>query len=123
MEKSSESDIISMDQLVSEQSSNRNRPSSCFLALIPVTARAPTSLFVRFADKSSLAYESTIYLCGLINLDICRPATALSDFEETYKQRTPLLSDDDPFLVPRHIDIAFAFTELEELEKAREHLY
>lgn len=76
----------------------------------------------KFASKNSLAYASAIDLQGLINLDICRPATALVAFEEAYKQRVALLSDDDPFLAANHVNIGLAFTELGELEKAREHL-
>lgn len=76
----------------------------------------------KFADKNSLAYASAVDLRGLINLDICRPATALEAFEDAYKIRSAILPPNDTFLAANQVNIGLAFTELGELETARDYL-
>lgn len=72
----------------------------------------------KFPEQGSLALASALDLQGLINLDICRPAAALAAFEEAYKARTRILSDDDAFLAANQVNLGLAFTELGELDKA-----
>ena len=76
----------------------------------------------KFDRKNTLAYASATDLRGLINLDICHPAAALEAFEEAYKIRTEVLADKDSFLAANQVNIGLAFTELGELEKARDYL-
>lgn len=76
----------------------------------------------KFSNKDSLAYASAIDLRGLIDLDICRPATALEAFEEAYKVREALLPKNDVFLAANQVNIGLALTEIGELEKAEAYL-
>lgn len=75
-----------------------------------------------FSNKKSLAYASAVDLQGLINLDICRPAAALQAFEEAYAIRTAILPSGDAFLAANQVNLGLAYTELGELDKAREYL-
>lgn len=76
----------------------------------------------KFANKDSLAYASAIDLRGLISLDICQPVAALEAFEEAYKIRRAILPSTDSFLAANQVNIGLAFTEMGELEKARDYL-
>lgn len=76
----------------------------------------------KFANKTSLAYASAVDLRGLIDLDICRPATALEAFQEAYELRTAVLPSNDAFLAANLVNLGLALTELGELEKAHNYL-
>ncbi|KAJ5092021.1 hypothetical protein NUU61_006891 [Penicillium alfredii] len=76
----------------------------------------------KFSDKSSLAHASAIDLRGLIDLDIRHPAAALEAFEKAYAIRTAVLPSGDAFLAANQVNIGLAFTEMGELEKARDYL-
>ncbi|KAL4735582.1 TPR-like protein [Aspergillus similis] len=76
----------------------------------------------KFVDTQSPAYASAIDLQGLIDLDIGLPAAALRAFEKAYELRTRILPDDAAFLAANQFNIGLAYTELGELETARNYL-
>lgn len=80
------------------------------------------SALLRFENKHTLAYASAIDLRGLIKLDIHHPSSALNAFEEAHRIRRGLLPEDDAFLAASQVHMGLAFTELGELEKARDCL-
>lgn len=58
----------------------------------------------------------------MINLDICRPAAAVEAFKEAYAIRSAVLPTGDAFLAANQVNLGLAYTELGELEKARDYL-
>ncbi len=71
-------------------------------------------------DKESLAYASAIDLDGLIDLDMVRPAKALVPFELALKIREKKLCSNDAFIAFSLNNVALAYTELDDLDKAHE---
>lgn len=75
-----------------------------------------------FSDHTSLAYASAVDLRGLIELDICHPHNSLKSFEQAFNLRKAALPEDDPFLAANFVNYGLAFTEMGELDKARDYL-
>lgn len=73
-----------------------------------------------FTHRKTLAYASAIELLGLIDLDLHRPGDALRSFEVGTAVRRALLPTDDPLIAFALNNLALAYTELCELEKAEE---
>ncbi len=71
-----------------------------------------------FEDKATLAFASATDLSGLIDLDINDPAKALVLFNTALKIREERLGPDDPLVASSLNNIALAYTEMAELEKA-----
>ncbi|KAH8813358.1 hypothetical protein F5884DRAFT_879629 [Xylogone sp. PMI_703] len=71
-----------------------------------------------FQDKKSLAYASAVDLSGLINLDLNRPEIALPPFQATLEIREEKLGSQDPLIASSLNNIALAYTEMGELDKA-----
>ena len=71
-----------------------------------------------FQDKTTLGYASVIDLEGLIDLDLAKPARALGSFQTALDIRKSLLGSEDPFIAYCLNNIALAYTEMGELEKA-----
>jgi tetratricopeptide (TPR) repeat protein len=75
-----------------------------------------------FSDRTSLSYASAIDLCGLIELDVGHPHDSLKYFEEAFNLRKAALPEDDPFLAANFVNYGLAFTEIGDLNKARDYL-
>jgi tetratricopeptide (TPR) repeat protein len=75
-----------------------------------------------FSDRTSLAYASAIDLRGLIELDIGHPHDSLKSFDEAFNLRKAVLPEDDPFLAANFVNYGLAFTEMGDLDKARDYL-
>jgi tetratricopeptide (TPR) repeat protein len=71
-----------------------------------------------FQDRKSLAFSSAIDLSGLIDLDMNMPAKALNAFNKAFEMRKELLGPTDPLIASSLNNIALAYTELGELDKA-----
>lgn len=75
-----------------------------------------------FSDRTSLAYASAIDLRGLIELDIGHPHESLKSFEEALNLREAILPEDDPFFAASFVNYGLVFTEIGDLDKARDYL-
>lgn len=73
-----------------------------------------------FTDKNTLAYASAVDLLGLMDLDMALPRQALVSFEKGLSIRQSILSPSDPFIAFALNNLALAFTELYDLNKAEE---
>jgi len=71
-----------------------------------------------FPDKRSLAYASATDLSGLVDLDLNRPVKALVLFNQALAIREQQVGLDDPFIAFSLNNIAMAYTELPDLDKA-----
>lgn len=71
-----------------------------------------------FTDKESLAYTSVTDLCRLIDLDMNRPAEALKPFNRALEIRKRRLEQNDPFIAFSLSNLALAYTEIPDLDKA-----
>ncbi|ORX98178.1 hypothetical protein BCR34DRAFT_607010 [Clohesyomyces aquaticus] len=71
-----------------------------------------------FPDKSTLAFASTIDLSGLIDLDMNCPEKALGPFNEALEIRKQCMGPTDPMIASSLNNIALAYTEMNELDKA-----
>lgn len=72
-----------------------------------------------FVDKVSLAYASAVDLSGLIDLDMNQPNDALKPFTQALEIRKEISgSERDPLVASSLNNLALAYTELGELEKA-----
>jgi len=71
-----------------------------------------------FEDKSTLSYASAVDLSGLLDLDMNNPDKALIPFEEAYAIRKKLLEPIDGMIASSLNNIALAYTEMGELDKA-----
>ena len=71
-----------------------------------------------FEDKNSLAYASAVDLSGLIDLDMNNPDKAMIPFQEALEMRKIILGPKDPLIASSLNNIALAYTEMGELEKA-----
>jgi tetratricopeptide (TPR) repeat protein len=71
-----------------------------------------------FEDKTTLAFASATDLSGLIDLDMNNSAKALIPFNSALSVRQGRLSPDDPLIASSLNNIALAYTEMEELDKA-----
>jgi tetratricopeptide (TPR) repeat protein len=71
-----------------------------------------------FTNKQTLAYASAIDLLGLIDLDLHRPRDALHSFEIGTSVRQAMLPANDPLIAFAFNNLALAYTELFELERA-----
>lgn len=71
-----------------------------------------------FEDKTSLAFASAVDLSGLIDLDMNNPKEALNAFKKAFEIRGQLLGPGDPLIASSLNNIALAYTELGELDKA-----
>ena len=71
-----------------------------------------------FQDKTTLAFASATDLSGLIDLDLNRAAKALVTFNTALKIRENKLGADDPLIASSLVNIALAYTEMGELDKA-----
>ncbi|KAG9248058.1 hypothetical protein BJ878DRAFT_532187 [Calycina marina] len=71
-----------------------------------------------FPDKSSLAFASAVDLSGLLDLDMNYPVKALEPFNIALGIREKLLGPDDPLIASSLNNIALAYTEAGNLEKA-----
>ncbi|KAF2477128.1 TPR-like protein [Lindgomyces ingoldianus] len=71
-----------------------------------------------FKDRTTLAFASAIDLSGLINLDISHPNKALAPFREALEVRKQRLGSTDPLIASSLNNIALAYTELVDLDKA-----
>ncbi|KAG9242074.1 hypothetical protein BJ878DRAFT_544615 [Calycina marina] len=67
---------------------------------------------------SNLAFASAIDLSGLIDLDMNKPEKALMPFKTAFDIRQKLLSPDDPLIASSINNIAIAYTEVGNLDKA-----
>ncbi|KAI9658288.1 MAG: hypothetical protein M1821_002421 [Bathelium mastoideum] len=73
-----------------------------------------------FPDKTSLAFASAVDLSGLIDLDMNDLQNALARFNEALELRTNCLGADDPLVASSLNNVALAYTEMLELDKAYE---
>ncbi|RFU25604.1 hypothetical protein B7463_g10737, partial [Scytalidium lignicola] len=73
-----------------------------------------------FQNKKTLAYASAIDLSGLIDLDLNQPEKALSPFETALQIREEKLGPEDPLIASSINNIALAYTEIGDLDKAYE---
>ncbi|KAJ9648289.1 hypothetical protein H2199_001142 [Coniosporium tulheliwenetii] len=71
-----------------------------------------------FDDKSTLAFASATDLSGLIDFDMNNPAKALVPFNAALAIREARLGPDDPLIASSLNNIALAYTEMAELDKA-----
>lgn len=71
-----------------------------------------------FQDKTNLAFASATDLSGLIDLDMNNPAKALSSFDAALEIRKNRLGPNDPLIASSLNNIALAYTEMAELDKA-----
>ncbi|KAF2017327.1 TPR-like protein [Aaosphaeria arxii CBS 175.79] len=71
-----------------------------------------------FEDRSSLSYASAVDLSGLLDLDMNNPDQALIPFEEAFAIRKRLLKPTDGMIASSLNNIALAYTEMGELDKA-----
>jgi tetratricopeptide (TPR) repeat protein len=71
-----------------------------------------------FQDKSSLAFASAVDLSGLIDLDMNNPQRALAPFMQALEVRKQRLEPTDSLVASSLNNIALAYTEMGELEKA-----
>lgn len=71
-----------------------------------------------FPDKENLAFASATDLSGLIDLDMNNPTKALSPFNAALEIREQSLGPNDPLIASSLNNIALAYTETGELEKA-----
>ena len=69
-------------------------------------------------DKNNLAFASAVDLSGLIDLDMSLPNRALNPFTTALGIREDLLGSDDPQIASSLNNIAIAYTETGDLEKA-----
>lgn len=74
-----------------------------------------------FTNKQTLAYASAIDLLGLVDLDLHRPEDALRSFEIGTSVRQAMLPTNDPLIAFALNNLALAYTELFELEKAEDY--
>ncbi|KAI0007592.1 hypothetical protein F4779DRAFT_642943 [Xylariaceae sp. FL0662B] len=73
-----------------------------------------------FEGKETLAYASAIDLVGLIDLDLCRFSSALESFQAALEIRKKTLGSEDPFIAFSLNNLALAYTETGDLQKAYE---
>lgn len=71
-----------------------------------------------FEDRTSLAFASAVDLSGLIHLDMNCPKEALDLFNDAFKLRKQVVKHLDPLIASSLNNIALAYTEMGELEKA-----
>ena len=71
-----------------------------------------------FHDKTTLPFASAIELSGLIDLDINIPSKALVSFEAAMEIRKNRPQPEDSLIASSLNNIALAYTEMSELEKA-----
>jgi len=71
-----------------------------------------------FKDKTTLAFASATDLSGLIDLDMNHPATALLPFNTALQIRESILGPDDPLIASSLNNIALAYTEMAEMDRA-----
>jgi len=71
-----------------------------------------------FPDKRSAAFASATNLCGQIHLNMHEPAKALEFFKSAHSLRQEILSPDDSFIAWGFNNLALAYTELGEIDKA-----
>jgi tetratricopeptide (TPR) repeat protein len=71
-----------------------------------------------FSDKESLTFASAIDLLGLIDLDMNNPKSALDPFNAALAIREAKLGATDPFIAFSLNNLAMAYTEVPDLEKA-----
>jgi tetratricopeptide (TPR) repeat protein len=71
-----------------------------------------------FSDVQSLAYASATDLRGLIDLDTNHPDQALDSFQSALAIRETELGPNDAFIASSLNNLALAFTELPDLDKA-----
>lgn len=71
-----------------------------------------------FVDKSTASFASAIDLDGLIDLDLAEPSRALEPFNQALEIRKALFGSEHPFIAFSLNNIALAYTEMGELEKA-----
>jgi tetratricopeptide (TPR) repeat protein len=71
-----------------------------------------------FEDKSTFSYASAVDLLGLLDLDMNDPDKALIPFEEAFSIRKRLLKPTDGMIASSLNNIALAYTEMGELDKA-----
>lgn len=73
-----------------------------------------------FTDRTTLARASASDLLGLVDLDLHRPEDALRSFEIGLAVRQAVLPTNDPLVAFSLNNLALAYTELFELEKAED---
>ncbi|KAL9078490.1 MAG: hypothetical protein Q9157_002578 [Trypethelium eluteriae] len=73
-----------------------------------------------FLYKGTLAFASAVDLSGLVDLDLNDAQSALDRFHAAYKIRVKCSGPDDPLVAASLNNIALAYTEMEELDKAYE---
>lgn len=73
-----------------------------------------------FSDFTTLEYASAIDLGGLLDLDLAQPARALAPFQQALEIRKARLGPEDPFIAYSLNNVALAYTETGELQKAYE---
>ena len=73
-----------------------------------------------FPDKSTLIFASAVDLSGLIDLDMNYPESAMVFFNTSKELRAKCCGPDDPLVASSLNNIALAYTEMFELEKAYE---
>lgn len=71
-----------------------------------------------FQDKTTLAFASATDLSGLIDLDMANAAKALSSFNTALEVRENKLGPNDQLIASSLNNIALAYTELADLDKA-----
>lgn len=71
-----------------------------------------------FKDKRTLSYASAVDLSGLLDLDMNNPDKALIPFKEAFTIRKKLLGPMDSMVASSLNNIALAYTEMGELNKA-----
>lgn len=71
-----------------------------------------------FSDKSTLAFASAVDLSGLIDLDMNNPQGALIPFRQALEIRKERSGSTDSLIASSLNNIALAYTEMGELEKA-----
>jgi tetratricopeptide (TPR) repeat protein len=79
-----------------------------------------TTALNTFQDKESLAFASATDLLGLIDLDMNNPESALAPFGAALAIRHAKLGPTDPFIAFSLNNLAIAYTEIPDLEKAGE---
>jgi tetratricopeptide (TPR) repeat protein len=79
-----------------------------------------TTALSAFPDKNSLAFASATDLLGLIDLDMNNPTSALDPFNIALAIRQAKLGPTDPFIAFSLNNLAIAYTEIPDLEKAAE---
>lgn len=72
-----------------------------------------------FTDTQSLAYASATDLSGLVDLDMNKPAEAITSFYIVLQVRQKILGPNDPFIAFSLNNLAIAYTELPDLLKAK----